>query len=52
MFFSATRGHDQTQVFLIFMGGPLFMFFGGLAVMLLGTWPMKAVVFGGERELF
>lgn len=28
-------------VFLVVMGGPLFMFFAGLAVMLLGTWPLK-----------
>lgn len=28
-------------VFLIFMGGPLFMMFGGLAVLLWGTWPTK-----------
>lgn len=30
------------KVFLIFMGGPLFMMFGGLAVLLWGTWPTKA----------
>jgi len=29
-------------VMFIWMGGPLFMFFGGLAVFLLGTWPVKA----------
>ena len=30
------------EVMFIWMGGPLFMFFGGLAVFLLGTWPVKA----------
>ena len=30
------------KVFLIFMGGPLFMMFGGLAVLLWGTWLTKA----------
>ncbi|CAK9097144.1 unnamed protein product [Durusdinium trenchii] len=29
-------------VFFVIMGGPLFMFFGGVAVLLLGTWPMRA----------
>ena len=35
------------KVFLIFMGGPLFMMFGGLAVLLWGTWLAHE---GEERE--
>ena len=30
------------KVFMLFMGGPLFMMFGGLAVLLWGTWLTKA----------
>ena len=31
----------RPEVFFVIMGGPLFMFFGGVAVLLLGTWPMR-----------